>query len=75
MTTQADITLAIFNLNQCAATMQADISTLINAIVDQNNITPTSRLPPGIINQLDQAASAIANLVSAIGSAASGSAV
>ncbi len=75
MTTQADITLAAFNVNQTATTLQTNISTLINAIADQNTITSTHRLPTSLLPQLNSCATQIAALITIIGAIAGASAV
>lgn len=75
MTTQADITLALFNINQTATTLSSNIATLINAIADQNTITSTNKLSPQIIAQINSAATTLTALVSTIATIAGGSAV
>lgn len=75
MTTQADVTLALFNVNQTATTLQTNIGTLINAIADQDAINNTHKLNPSIIAAINTASAQIAVLVTAIGAASGNSAV
>ena len=74
MTTQADITLAMFNINQAATTLSSDINILINAIADQNNITGNN-LTPQVLGQLNSCQAQLTALIATIGSVAGGSAV
>ena len=75
MTTQADITLALFHVTTDATTMQTDINTLINAIADQATITNIKRLDPMLIAQISSAGIQIAALTAAISAVAGASAV
>lgn len=75
MTTQADITLALFNVNQTATTLQTNIGTLINAIADQSTITQSKKLSPTILAQINGAAASIATLIATIAAVAGSSAV
>ena len=75
MTTQADITLALFHVTTDATTMQTDINTLINAIADQATITNINRLSPALIAQINSAGVQIAALVTNISAVAGASAV
>lgn len=76
MSTQADITLAAFNVNQTlTATLPPQINTLLNAIADQNSISPAKKLNPLILNQIIAIAAQIQTYAAAIGAAAGSSAV
>jgi hypothetical protein len=75
MTTQADITLALFRVATDATTLQTDINTLINAIADQNTITRTNPLNPTLIAQINTAGAQITALAAAISAVAGASAV
>ena len=74
MTTQADITLAMFNVNLDATTLSSDINTLINAIADQNNITGNN-LNPQVLGQLNSCQVQLTALIATIGSVAGASVV
>ncbi len=76
MTTQADITLALFHVtNTSGPALQTDIASLINAIVDQDLISKTRPLNPSILPQLNLCSSQIAALIALISSTTGGSAV
>ena len=75
MTTQADITLAMTNVNTAATTLSNNINTLINAIGDQATITHTKKLNPNIIAQINACQVQITALIALIGGVAGASAV
>ncbi len=75
MTTQADITLAAFNVGQTATTLAGQINTLINAIADQNTVTATNKLNPNIVAQINSATTQIAALLTTINTIAGASAI
>lgn len=77
MSTQADITLAAFNLNQTlTTTIPTQINTLLNAIVDQNTInTTTHRLDRRIIAQINEVRPKITEIAATLSSLVGASAV
>jgi hypothetical protein len=75
MTTQADITLALFHVTTDATMLQADINVLINAIADQSSITNSKRLDPSLLAQINAAGAQISALLASIGTIAGASAV
>jgi hypothetical protein len=76
MTTQADITLAAFNVGQTInTTLVGQINTLVNAIADQNTINATHKLSPTVIAQITSAAQQITAFGAVIASIAGASAV
>jgi len=76
LTTQADITLAAFNVNQTlTVTLPPQINALINAIADQATITNVKKLNPRIIAQLNALSQEIATVAASIGTVAGASAV
>jgi hypothetical protein len=76
MTTQANITLAAFNVNQTlTVTLPPQITTLINAIADQDSISNSKKLNPNILAQLNILSQQIATAAASIGVIAGASAV
>lgn len=76
MTTQADITLATFHVNQDATTLNNDITALLHAIADQDNINNlTNQLNPQSLALIIKGQLAIADIITAIGNVAGASAV
>ena len=75
MTTQADITLALFHVTQDATTLDNDIGALVNAIADQNTISASKKLDPSILAAINTARVQIAAFVTAISGVTGSSAV
>ena len=76
MSTQADITLAAFNVNQTlTVTLPSQINALLNAIADQNSINAEKKLNMNILEQINAIAWQIKAYAGALGTIAGSSAV